>query len=462
MRKITILMAFLFFVGMQFANAQTRTLSGKVISADDGMGIPGVTVQVKGTTIGTTTDLDGMFSLNVQPEHETLVFSYVGMSTQEITIGNQTTFNVTMESEATMMDEVVVTALGVSREKKSLGYAVEELDGDDVNRVADVNVVSSLSGKATGVSVIKPNTMGGSANVIIRGSTSLTQNNQALFVVDGVPISNNNDRVSQHGTYQNQGWGGYDYGNAAMDINPDDIENVSILKGAAATALYGSRAANGVILITTKSGKRGPGEKRIGVTWNSSVLISSADMSTAPQWQNEYGAGYGPFYEDPETAHFFYADLDGDGVNDLITSTSEDASWGAKFDPNLKVIQWDALDPLQDNYAEKRPWQPGANGLDYFFKNGRTFTNSLTFNAGNENGSFRLSYTNVDQTGLLVNSELKKNTINFSGQYNFTEKFTVDANITYVNTYGKGRYGTGYDGMNPMQSFGQWFEETLT
>ena len=460
MRKITILMVFLFFVGIQFANAQTRTISGKVISADDGMGIPGVTVQVKGTTVGTTTDLDGVYSIGLEPEHEVLLFSYVGMSTQEIILGDQTTVNVTMESEATMMDEVVVTALGVSREKKSLGYAVDELSGDDVNRVADVNVVSSLSGKSAGVSVISPNTMGGSANILIRGSTSLTQNNQALFVVDGVPISNNNDRVVQHGTYQNDGWGGYDYGNAAMDINPDDIESVSVLKGAAATALYGSRAANGVILITTKKGARGPGQKRIGVTWNSSVLMSKADMSTAPQYQNEYGAGYGPFYEDP-TAYFFYADLDGDGVNDLITTTSEDASWGAKFDPNLQVIQWDALDPLQENYAEKRAWQAGENSLDYFFKTGYTFTNNVSFNAANDDGSFRLSYTNVDQTGIMVNSELNKNTINFAGDYNFTKKFNVEANITYVNTQATGRFGTGYDGMNPMQSLGQWFERNV-
>ena len=462
MRKITILMVFLFFVGMQFANAQTRTLSGKVISADDGMGIPGVTVQVKGTTIGTTTDLDGMFSLDVEPTaHKVIVFSYVGMSTQEATIGEQTTFNVTMKSEATMIDEVVVTALGISREKKSLGYAVDELDGEDVNRVSDVNVVSSLSGKSAGLAITKPNTMGGSANVLIRGSASLTQNNQALFVVDGVPISNANNRVAQHGTYQNEGWGGFDYGNAAMDINPDDIESVSILKGAAATALYGSRAANGVILITTKKGKRGPGEKRIGFTWNSSALISTADMSTAPQWQNKYGGGYGPFYEDP-THYFFYADLDGDGVDDLITPTSEDASWGAEFDPDLQVIQWDALDPLQDNYAEKRPWQAGGNGgLDYFFNNGYTFTNNFTFNAANDEGAFRLSYTNVDQTGILVNSELKKNTVNFAGDYNFTSKLNIEANITYVNTYAKGRFGTGYDGGNPMQSLGQWFQRNV-
>ncbi|MCF6342627.1 MAG: SusC/RagA family TonB-linked outer membrane protein, partial [Bacteroidales bacterium] len=330
--------------------------------------------------------------------------------------------------------------------------------------VADDNVVSGLAGKASGVSIIKPNTMGGSANVLIRGSTSLTQNNQALFVVDGIPMDNTNTNsiVSQHGTNQNQGWGGFDFGNAAMDIDPNDIENVSVLKGAAATALYGSRAANGVILITTKKGSRAaPGKKKIGFTWNSSVLFNQADMSTAPKWQNQYGGGYGPFYEDPETAHFFYADLDGDGVNDLIATTSEDASWGEKFDPNLMVIQWDALDPLQDNYAEKRPWVAGANDLDYFFKTGYTFTNNFTFSAANENGAFRLSYTNLDQTGILVNSELKRNTLNFSGDYNFTEKLKVEANVTYVNTNAKGRFGTGYDGLNPMQSFGQWFERNV-
>lgn len=465
MRKITILLAFLFFIGSQLANAQTRTISGKVTSAEDGMGIPGVTIVVKSTMRGTTTDIDGNYSLDVQSGDKALVFSYVGMNTYEAQIGSADVINVTLELSAEALDEVVVTALGISREKKTLGYAVQDIDGEQMSRVRESNFVNSLSGRVAGVNVRQSGSMGGSANVIIRGTTSLVGNNQALFVVDGVPIDNSNSNIARTSAnettaQQNDGWGGYDYGNNAMDINPDDIENISVLKGAAATALYGSRAANGVILVTTKKGKIGTGKKGIGITINSGVQILQADMSTAPQWQNDYGGGYGPFYEDP-TSNFFYTDFDGDGVEDLIAPTSEDASWGAKFDPNLMVIQWDALDPLKANYGEKRPWIAGENDLSYFFQNGTRWTNSVAFDGANDKGTFRLSYTNIDEKGMLVNSSLKKNTINFGGSYNFTDKLTVSSNITYVNTKGKGRAGTGYDGGNPMQSLGQWFQRNV-
>ncbi len=466
MRKITILLSFLFFVGANIANAQTRTISGKVTSGDDGMGIPGATVVVKGTTQGTTTDLDGLYTLNVEPSAEVLVFSFVGMTTVEIELGNSNSIDVVLETESTLMDEVVVTALGISREKKSLGYAVQELDGDAVNRIRSTNVVNSLSGKAAGVDIKQAATMGGSANILIRGTASLTQNNQALFVIDGVPIDNSNTSTNQNG------WGGYDYGNTAMDINPDDIESVSILKGAAASALYGSRAANGVVLITTKKGKTTEaGQKRLGVTINSGVTFTSADMSTAPQWQNTYGAGYGPFYENfdddfnaahgVEAGNFFFGDFNNDGVMHLITTSSEDASWGEKFNPDLGVIQWTNIDPTRPEFGQERPWVAGANGLDYFFNTGVKWTNNVSIDGANENGTFRLSYTNLDEKGMLVNSWIKKNIINFAGSYNITKKISVMANITYNNTKAQGRAGTGYDGSNPMQSFGQWFERNV-
>ncbi len=475
MRKITILLTFLLFLGATIANAQTRTISGKVTSADDGLGIPGATVVVKGTTQGTTTDLDGLYTLDVEPSAEVLVFSFVGMTTVEINLGNSNSIDVVMETESLLMDEVVVTALGVSREKKSLGYAVQELDGEELTRVRSTNVVNSLSGKAAGVDVKPSATMGGSANILIRGTASMTQNNQALFVIDGVPVDNSNTNESK-GTanstsYQNDGWGGYDYGNTAMDINPDDIESMTILKGAAATALYGSRAANGVVMIVTKKGKvTESGQKRLGVTINSGVTFSTADMSTGPQWQNEYGAGYGPFYDNPagnyngvdvEGGNFFYGDFNESGTMDLMTPSSEDASWGEKFNPDLQVIQWDALDPTSDNFGVARPWVAGENGLDYFFNTGVKWTNNIAVDGANEHGTFRLSYTNLDEKGMLDNAELKKNIINFAGSYNVNDKISVSANVTYNNTKAQGRAGTGYDGGNPMQSFSQWFERNV-
>jgi len=467
MRKITILLMFLFFIGTIGAYAQTRTISGKVTSAEDGQGIPGVSVFVKGTTVGTVTDLNGEFALDVEPTHTTLVFQYVGMETQEMEIGQTSRFDITLSADAILMEEVVVTALGISREKKSLGYAVQELDGESFSEMKDANFVNGLSGKSAGVDILQANTMGGSANVLVRGVTSLTQNNQALFVVDGVPYNNRNtneDRpvANSTSTNQNDGWGGYDYGNNAMDINPDDIESISVLKGAAATALYGSRAANGVILITTKKGKTATaGKKHLGITWSGGVHWTMADLSTAPQWQDEYGGGYGPFYDNEGgegvLPNYFFVGPNGE----LITPTSEDASWGHPFDPNLQIVQWDALDPLQDNYMETRPWVAGENGLDYWFRTGMKWTNNIAFDGANDNGSFRFSYANLSQNGIVANSRFDKHNLTFQGSYNFTDKLTIETNVSYVNMWAYGRYGTGYDGLNPMQSLGQWFERNV-
>lgn len=461
--KRNLLLAFLaLFLGVQVYGQVNVT--GTVTFAEDNSTLPGVTVLVKGTVMGTITDLDGKYEISVPESATALTFSYVGMVTQEVAIGSSSVIDVVMQVDALGIDEVVVTALGISREKKSLGYATQELDGEELNRVRETNVVSSLSGKVSGVSIRQPNTMGGSANILIRGSTSLTQNNQALFVIDGVPFNNNNtneDRVVANSTAstQNDGWGGYDYGNAAMDINPDDIASVTVLKGAAATALYGSKAANGVILITTKKGSADR-KKGIGISINSGIMFSNADKSTMPQHQDKYGGGYGPFYEDP-SHFFFYSDIDGDGNDDLIAPTSEDASWGAAFDPGLMVIHWDALDPDAPNYGEKRPWVAGENGIDYFFSTGVKATNNIAFDGANKNGNFRLSYTNMDEVGMLPNSSIKKNNINFGGNYNFTDRLSVDATMNFTNTSAVGRYGTGYDGWNPMQSFGQWFQRNV-
>jgi TonB-linked SusC/RagA family outer membrane protein len=296
--------------------------------------------------------------------------------------------------------------------------------------------------------------MGGSANVLIRGYKSLMNNNQALFVVDGVPLDNSITNTD----LQMGAGGGYDYGNAASDINPDDIESMSVLKGAAATALYGSRAANGVIMITTKKGTT---RKGIGVTVSAGVIFSKIDKSTLPEIQREYGGGYGQYYEDP-TGYFWYADLDGDGTDDLIVPTAEDATWGAKFDPNLKVIDWVGLEPTDAaHYLKKVPWVAAKHGLEDFFETGVKQNYNVAFDGGNDRGAYRLSYTSLGEKGILPNSHLNKSTINFAGSYKLSEKLSVESNVTYVNDKNKGRYGTGYDPGNPMQSLAQWFQSNV-
>jgi len=444
MKKLFGLFVFLLFVGSQIVTAQSKQITGTVTSADDGLGMPGVSVVVKGTTIGASTDIDGKYSLEASAS-DILVFSFVGMVQQEITVGAKTVIDVVLETESIGMDEVVVTALGVTREKKSLGYAVTEIGGDAISEVKETNIVNSLSGKVAGVNIRQANTMGGSADILIRGTASLTQNNQALFVVDGVPMDNSNTNTAD----QTSGWGGYDYGNAAADINPDDVESVSILKGAAASALYGSRAANGVVLITTKKGTKSKG---LGVVVNSGITWSSIDKETMPEYQYEYGAGYGKYWS-------FEGD---DGINgNTVVNTNDDASWGHAFDPNLNVVHWDALDPNAPNYGETRPWVAPKSTVYDFFETGIKYVNSVALTGGTDVSTFRLSFTNSDESGILPNSNIKKNTIAFKGSHDLSDKLKATASANYVNTKGKGRYGTGYDSNNPMQNFAQWFQTNL-
>jgi TonB-linked SusC/RagA family outer membrane protein len=455
MKKLMFLIVLFVFAGVTTLMAQTRVITGTVNSAVEGEGpIPGVTVLVKGTTIGTITDLNGKYSLNVPANATTLIFSYIGMKSQEVAISGRTEINGVMESDILGLEEVIVTALGISREKKSLGYSVQEVTGDNISKTKESNFVNSLSGKVSGVQITQSNTMGGSANVLIRGYKSLMNSNQALFVLDGVPIDNSVTNT----TVQMGAGGGYDYGNAASDINPDDIESMSVLKGAAATALYGSRAANGVIMITTKKGTT---RKGIGVTVNAGVTFSKIDKSTLPKIQKEYGGGYGQYYDDP-SGYFWYADLDGDGTEDLIVPTSEDATWGAKFDKNLMVIDWVGFEPTDSkNYLRKVPWVAAEHDLSDFFETGVKQSYNVAFDGGNEKGAYRLSYTNLGEKGILPNSKIQKNTINFAGSYKLSQKLSVESNVTYVNDKNKGRYGTGYDPGNPMQSLAQWFQSNV-
>ena len=453
--KYLFLVSLFVFTGFSALLSQTRNITGTVTSATEGEGVlPGVTVTVKGTTIGILTDLNGKFTIPVPPNAVTLIFSYIGMKKQEIPVTDQNVINVVMESDILGLDEVVVTALGISREKKSLGYSVQEVKGDNISKTKESNFVNSLSGKVSGVQIKQSNTMGGSANILIRGNKSLMNNNQALFVVDGVPIDNTTPNTNN----QVNGNGGYDYGNAAADINPDNIESMSVLKGAAATALYGSRAANGVVMITTK---KGTSRKGIGVSFSAGLTFSKIDQETLPKMQYEYGGGYGAYYED-ESGYFFQADLDGNGSSELIVPTSEDASWGAKFDPSLMVIDWVGLEPTDsENYLKPVPWVSAEHDLRDFFETGIKQNYNIAFDGGNDKGTFRLSYTNLTEKGIMPNSQIRKNIVNFNGSYNFTDKLSAESSVSYINDYTKGRYGTGYDPGNPMQSLGQWFQANV-
>jgi len=277
-----------------------------------------------------------------------------------------------------------------------------------------------------------------------------------LFVVDGIPISN---QITNTGNQQT-GRGGYDYGNAAMDINPEDIDKVSVLKGAAATALYGARAANGVILITTKKGTKRNG---LGVSVTSGYTVGSVNPDTYVRYQNRYGEGYGAYYGPdtiagyPTNGYMVAYDVDGDGIDDPCTPTTEDASFGLAFDPNFMVYTWESLYPELSTYGQKSPHVAGANNPLYFFEQSANINNSVAIDGGNDNGSFRLSATQFSTKGIVPGSSLKRNNFSFTGSLKASDKLTVSTTAQFIQQAGRGRYGTGYDSRNPNQSFRQWF-----
>jgi TonB-linked SusC/RagA family outer membrane protein len=432
----------------QITFAQERAVSGTV-SDNTGLPLPGVSVLVKGTKTGTQTDFDGKFSIKVAPS-QTLVFSYIGMKTQEVKAGS-TTINVKLASSAIELEGAVVTAMGVKKSKKALGYASQEVKGNDIADTPVTNFADALSGEVAGLDIQSFGTLGGSANIIVRGFKSLYGSNQALIVIDGTPVLNETNNSSD----VTSGRGGYDYGNAASDINPDDIESINVLKGAAATALYGSRASNGALVITTKKGKNAKG---IGVTVNSSVTVGSVDKNTLPVYQDKYGAGYGPYYDDP---YFLNYDINGDGVNDQVVPFTEDASYGAAFNPNLKVYQWNSIFPQLPGYGVATPWVAAKNNPNSFFVDALTTTNSVSFGKSTEATTFRLGFTNKMQEGVNPNGLIKRNTLTFSGSQKLSENLTVTGDFSFTNNNGRGRNGTGYSSGNPMQAFRQWWQTNV-
>lgn len=445
MRKFTALIVLLLLCGVQLVFAQ-RTITGTITHADNGDVIPGATIRVQGTTLGTVADLSGKYELNVPESAQTLTVSFVGMVTQNVAIEG-TVINVTLAPDIQDIQGIVVTALGISREKKALGYAVQNVDGDALTKARDNNPLGQLAGKVAGVQISgSSGNMGGSNRILIRGANSVTGENQPLFVIDGVPMDNSNF----NSTNTARGGGGIDYGNMANDINPDDIESMSILKGPSAAALYGSRGANGVIMITTKKGPKG--KKGIGVSVNSGVAFETVGL--LPYYQRSYGGGYGAFGE---------AEID--GKTRLIPLYSMDESWGPKYE-GQSVVQWFNLFDWEEQGKPaggltESPWEAPANDVDAFFETGVTYTNNVAVTGANKEGNFRLSYTNMTSDGYMPNSSIDKNTVNFSGSHELGDRLHANAVITYIRTDALGRAYTGYDDNNVMQKFTQWGQRQL-
>ncbi len=415
---------------LNFSFAQQTRVTGK-ISDMNNEPLPGATVLVKGTTRGTVSGVDGMYAIEAAAG-ETLVFSFVGFEPKEEVVGNATVINVSL-SEGVALTEVVVTALGVERETKALGYSVQAVDGSRFTEARETNVINSLSGRVAGVQITNSSSgVGGSTRVVIRGESSLNINaNQPLFVVDGVPISNN--IVGSSGSSNQE----VDYGNAAGEINPDDIASMTVLKGPAAAALYGSRAANGAILITTKSGK---GKKGLGVTINSNTTFDN--VLRLPDWQDKYGQG--------NNGQFAFVNGAGSGVADGV-----DESWGPELDKGTLIPQFDSprsvpgfrggdLNAPAGSTITPTPWVSQPNNINDFFQTGVTLSNNFALEGANEKSNIRLSWTNLDQKGTIPNTDLKRNTIAMNGGINVTDKLTVNSAINYQRTESGNRPSISY------------------
>ena len=395
-RRILVLLLFTASLGHVFAQ---RQISGKVTSGDDGSSLPGVNVIIVGTQQGSVTDLEGDYTISVS-DGASLQFSFIGYAEQVIEVRNQSIINISLIPDLTQLQEIVVTALGIEKEKKSIGYSVSEIEGKDITQAGAPTIGSALYGKAAGVQIT--NSSGGptaGTNIVIRGNNSLMYSNRPLIVVDGIPIE---DADSQYGR-----WGGSDPGTGINDINPEDIESMDILKGANAAALYGSKAANGVVLITTKKGK---GAKGLGIDFSTTNTWDR--IAFTPDFQNEFGAGYGRVYglggnNDGEW------NLDGDGTRLYPTSW---ASFGPKMEGQM-VKWWD---------DEMREYTPQPNNYDDLFVEGHTSTSSLAFSNSGDKGSFRFAYTLYDYAGTWHGVKQRKNTLALNSSLKISNKVTLD------------------------------------
>ncbi|WP_214229096.1 SusC/RagA family TonB-linked outer membrane protein [Pedobacter sp. B4-66] len=416
---VGILLSFFF---LQTVQAQSVKVTGTVTSNPDGETIPGASITVKGKKTGTTTDNNGKFSITADV-NDILNVSYIGYTTKEVTVtAASTTLNIKLDVSANALSEVVVTALGISKEKKSLGYSVQELKSKDISTAKETNIVNSLAGKIAGVQTTSSQGDMGSSRIIIRGETSISGYNQPLFVVDGVPVDNS----------QNLGTGGSrDFANTISDINSEDIESISVLKGPNAAALYGSRAAAGVILIKTKTGR---GQKGLGISVNSNTTFSN--LLTLPDYQNSFGQG--------TSGKFSFVDGKGGGINDGV-----DESWGPALDGRLI--------PQFDSKGVAVPFIAHPDNVKNFFKTGYTLNNGIAIAGSGEKQDIRFSYNNLTQGGILPNSSQDKNSLLLNTTYRITPKLTLNASANYIKSNADNLPATGGKrATGPMLQF-TWF-----
>ncbi len=470
MNRLKLLISLFVLAGFTTLMAQTVTISGTVTSADDGIPIPSVSVTVKGTTLGMLTDAAGRYSIAVPASATSLTFTFVGMKTITENISGRSTIDVVMQTEMLGLDEVVVTALGISRERKALGYAIQDVKSEEVTRAAQANVISSLSGKIAGLQVSQAGgQIGASSRIVIRGNSSLGDN-QPLIVIDGIPVSNSSSRQNN-----------VDFGSGLYDINPEDIESITVLKGGSA-ALYGMRAGHGVILITTKSGSRQ--KEGLTVTYDGNFNVDQ--VYSLMKMQNKYGQGYlgdetwyklaqageidvngdevldeldvfhGTYQQfaqgefDPGFG-FSYFDGLGNGVNDGV-----DESWGPRLDAGLKLTQFNSPRDEEGNLIPT-DWVSHPNNIRDLYQLGYTTNHNIAITANSTRATTRASIGYRNQKGTLPNTDLTRYSINFNTNIKLGKMFDYDLSTNYTRSESSNLPMTEYNASNPMQSLGQWF-----
>lgn len=417
-KNLLFTMMFLFLQVALFA--QSKVVKGTVKDAKTNETIPGITVLVEGTTTATSTDINGAYSITVDGEGKKLVFSSVGYLTQTVAADKEV-IDISLGSDVTVLKDVVVTAVGISREKKSLGYASQEVRGDDIEGAHEMNVANSLQGKVAGLNIGSASGgVGASSKITLRGATSLTGNNSPLFVINGIPVDND---------FRESRTGSPNYGNPISDLNPDDIESVNVLKGAVAAALYGSRAVNGAIVVTTKSGKglKGKGTD-LQVTYNFGYSVDK--VLRLPEFQNKYGQGY--YGSDPSKDQGY---------------AEADESWGAPLDGRDYI----------DYRGNKAKWLPQPDNIKDFFVTGNQMDNALSIASSDDKGAVRISLSSFNQQGTIPNTAFNKYTAGINVNRQLTKRLSTELSINYSLGQGKNRPGVGYNVYNPLQSLFGWF-----
>ena len=429
MRKNLLKVLFLFMLFSSAAWAQERVITGRVSSTEDGSALPGVNVVVKGTINGSVTDADGKYSLSVPSSNASLVFSFIGLSTYEIVVGERTVLDVQLALDVTQLSEVVVTALGIPRDAKSLPYANQQVGADKLNMTRANNITDALAGKVAGIQILGQSgaKLGSNSNIRIRGASSL-EDKGPLFVLDGTPVS-------------------------SQDINPDDIESTNVLKGPAATAIYGQRGDGGVIMLTSKRAKKNAG---MGITLNQSVFAE--EVYILPRQQNTYAGGaFSDLQKFTYTADMpvEWKPLDGKYYPDY----TDDGSWGPKM-VGQEYIPWYAYAPGTKYTGKTASLTPQPNNIRDFYGTGKNSITNLSFTKANDDYNIRVSYTNQTQIGIMPNTGLSKNT--FSTQFGVTlsKLITIGANLNFVGQTLRGEFDDTYSNQT-SGSFNQWFHRDL-